>query len=178
MSQADKERYQWYKSHGICVRCGKEKADKGRTRCLQCRFIDIDNARKWQAANKERITEYNKKAQRERRESLKAQGLCQICAKPSDGRVICRRCAIPRNIKQNEKRHANGVMPRDMMGDGEYCFFCGQPVKHKGDKSCSACHKRNADIANSNRLKIDYMEHKWRKAEMLSFERRKQTNGT
>lgn len=29
----DREEYEWYKTHGICVRCRKAKARSGRTTC-------------------------------------------------------------------------------------------------------------------------------------------------
>lgn len=38
MSEYDRERYAWYKQHGICVDCGTNEAYKGHTRCLECRF--------------------------------------------------------------------------------------------------------------------------------------------
>lgn len=158
------------------MRCGKEKADKGRTRCLQCRFIHIEDARRWQEEHKEQNAERNRQYQRERRAKLKEQGLCQMCGKPAEGKTFCKICANKRTQKLNDKRHANGVMPREMMGDGTHCYFCGKPVEHKGDKTCNACHKRCAEVANANRMKIDYVDHKWRKAEALSFARRESNN--
>lgn len=41
-----KERYEFYKSHGICVECGREPAYKGHTRCLECRFKSIERSKK------------------------------------------------------------------------------------------------------------------------------------
>lgn len=32
----DREEYEWYKTHGICVRCRKAKARRGRTTCAAC----------------------------------------------------------------------------------------------------------------------------------------------
>lgn len=32
----DREEYEWYKTHGICVRCRKAKARRGRTTCAEC----------------------------------------------------------------------------------------------------------------------------------------------
>lgn len=32
----DREEYEWYKTHGICVRCRKAKARSGRTTCAAC----------------------------------------------------------------------------------------------------------------------------------------------
>ena len=36
------ERYNWYKSHGICVDCGAYEAAKGHTRCLECMSKGIE----------------------------------------------------------------------------------------------------------------------------------------
>ncbi|MBQ9407427.1 MAG: hypothetical protein IJU37_11915 [Desulfovibrio sp.] len=41
-AQAFKERYALLKSKGLCVRCGKEDADKGRVLCWRCRLNDRD----------------------------------------------------------------------------------------------------------------------------------------
>ena len=32
----DREEYEWFKAHGICVRCRKAKARSGRTTCAAC----------------------------------------------------------------------------------------------------------------------------------------------
>lgn len=178
MSQGDKERYAWLKANGICVSCGQEKADKGRTRCLQCRFRDIEYARSWQEKNAEKFKEYSKRYQKERYKNLKANGLCVNCGKPTDnGKTSCNICAYIANKKRTEVRHANGVMPRDMMGNGNYCYFCGKPVEHEGDKTCSICRKRNADKLVEARKKIDYSEHVFKKMEINSYQRRMK-NGT
>ena len=34
-----KERREWLKEHGICTRCGKEKAIEGQTLCESCKAI-------------------------------------------------------------------------------------------------------------------------------------------
>lgn len=31
-----RERYYWYKEHGICVSCGQEEAAPGKVRCEEC----------------------------------------------------------------------------------------------------------------------------------------------
>lgn len=35
-SEYMKERYEFLKSHGMCVRCGKEKAERNHVTCYEC----------------------------------------------------------------------------------------------------------------------------------------------
>jgi len=65
--RADKEAhaqsYQWYKAHGICVKCHIEDAVPGKVHCAECAAL---------------VVAFNK-ARAKRRE---AHGLCKRCGKP------------------------------------------------------------------------------------------------
>ena len=41
----ERERYEWYKSHGICVRCLTEKAKEGHVVCWRCLANENDYSR-------------------------------------------------------------------------------------------------------------------------------------
>lgn len=40
MNDYDKERREWYLSHGICPHCGQNDLQRGYKLCLQCRMND------------------------------------------------------------------------------------------------------------------------------------------
>ena len=41
MACHNKTLYEFYKSNGICVRCGQEKAEKNRVKCSVCLSKDV-----------------------------------------------------------------------------------------------------------------------------------------
>lgn len=93
--QADREAYQWYKSHGICPRCAIRWSEPGRVYCADC-------AEKNRKAAKDYCTAASCKARRER---LKAQGLCVNCTRPAvPGRVLCAECARKNNEAQQVRK--------------------------------------------------------------------------
>ena len=77
--------YQWYKAHHKCVRCHRNDATKGMVTCLDCREKEheYDRQRKSKALANE--TPEHKVVRvlkmKERRERLKAQGICIACGK-------------------------------------------------------------------------------------------------
>lgn len=89
-----RELYQWYKAHGICPKCKTEWAAPGRVFCLDC-------LKKKRAEIMKNGSDYNMQKCRERREKLKAQGLCVSCGKKAvEGRVLCQVCARRNNEAQ------------------------------------------------------------------------------
>ena len=93
----DREEYEWFKAHGICVRCRKAKARSGRTTCAACAAQNTERTlRYFKEMTTERRKEYSQRAtekQRERRDARYAAGLCVICGKrpPRDN---CRTCTL------------------------------------------------------------------------------------
>lgn len=83
------EAYEWYKSKGICVGCRTAYAEPGRVYCATCTRKRRVSAEKHDPGNA-----IHRQYNRERRERLKAAGLCIDCgANPAaDGIVRCRMC--------------------------------------------------------------------------------------
>lgn len=46
MACHNKTLYEFYKRNGICVRCGQEKAEKNRVKCLVCLGKDAESQRR------------------------------------------------------------------------------------------------------------------------------------
>ena len=90
--ESARERYYWYKSHGICPMCGQEDAAKGKTYCLNCLDKHAASAMKYKA--KHDTTEKNRVFCMERYYKAKESGICVRCFqnKQREGRVICQKC--------------------------------------------------------------------------------------
>jgi len=86
-----KDRYDWYKEHGICPSCGRKWSEPGRVYCKDC-------AAKIDAYKKAQRTERIEK-KRQRRSERIAAGLCTECgARPATpGMRMCPRCRAMRN---------------------------------------------------------------------------------
>lgn len=140
------ERYHFYKSKGICVQCGQEKAAKGKTKCLNC--LDIDSVRqmltrsKW--TDEEKNATYLKKNQylKKQYQECKEAGLCPKCRKhkPEAGYVMCKYCRVKASKRQEKRRREKGILPRELFGDGKHCFYCGKEVQD--ERACKSCKQK------------------------------------
>lgn len=168
----DRERYNWLKSHGICVACGEAEATKGQTRCPYCRDKAVEKTQKWQKKNPE-YAEYQRNYQQQLRQYRRENGLCQQCGKPSEGKAFCKVHAAKRAQKKLDKARQDGRFPRILMGKGEFCYFCGKPVTNYGDKTCPECYQRECEWSARMRERIDYENSWFRKMNYLTFGFRK-----
>ena len=86
------EQYMWYKSHGICPRCGQASAAKGKTYCLNCLDKQAVSTMLYRATHdtkeKNRVQCYN------RYNRAKQEGMCVRCfkRKAREGKVSCQIC--------------------------------------------------------------------------------------
>ena len=85
-------RYQWYKAHGICPRCGQEDAAKGKVYCLNC--LDKEAVATMIYRSTHDTRENNRKDCRERYYKAKENGICVRCRqnKAREGKVTCQAC--------------------------------------------------------------------------------------
>lgn len=61
----DREEYEWFKAHGICVRCRKAKARSGRTTCAACAVQNTERTlRYFNELTAEKRKEYSQRANR------------------------------------------------------------------------------------------------------------------
>ena len=134
----DKERYEWLKEHHMCVRCKKEKAEKGRLFCLVCKMD-----RREQNRNRELTIEQKEKKRihnQTRYDLNVAFGICPRCGKREhkNNSIFCGRCSAIRNNKEMNKRRKKGVITRVLFGTEGYCSICGKPTE-RGQKQCKRC---------------------------------------
>lgn len=102
--QRNRESYKWYKDRGICPQCKKMYCRPGKVYCDECG----KKRRKATAARD------NSAYCKERREKLKAQGLCVSCGKLAvKGRVLCAACAR-RNAEAQQVRKMKKRLAREI----------------------------------------------------------------
>ena len=109
--------YQFFKSHGICPQCGKEKAAPGRVCCLNC--LDKQNIRKlerWDSMTEEQKEQVRSRVRQSGKtlyKQRKAAGLCVRCGKPAQqGHVRCSECNIKHRNSARRDRNRKLNMPK------------------------------------------------------------------
>lgn len=116
-----KERYQWFKSQGICPQCKKAHVEN-RVICEECQ---------------KRNTEVKRIQYRGKREN----NLCVTCGRvpPEKGKSQCRECLDISARKKREERHM-----RKEMG---ICVACGKERAYDGETLCLSCkmHQRETE---------------------------------
>lgn len=128
-----KEQYEWYKKHGICVKCRKRDAEPHRVKCLECsekqRIID---------SKRVRDKEEQAKIQRDLRKRRKEQGICYRCTKKATHGVHCYEHFLYARRKGREKKSKKGFSELGL------CRICGEPPV-PGKKLCPIHHKEYSE---------------------------------
>lgn len=140
-----KERREWYKSAGICPRCGKNQILGDEKACPECNSYAYSiNIRINQDKKNKSHAEYSRKVYAER----KAQGICTRCGKRKSeyGYLMCGIC---REKDRNRKRIAYGKPDRRERYLSGLCFFCDNPIKD-GYKVCEKHYQMNVEKARSS----------------------------
>lgn len=160
------ENYHWYKSHGICVSCGRQDAVKG-VYCLLCSDRHLDSYRKWKANNPPTAEQKANDCERRRRirEERRAAGLCTVCGRPvlAKGRAQCHICREKNNRYRRNRHIERGGIPAELRGDGTYCYMCCKPLCN-GEYHCSECKQKLAKNAKIARAYVDYENHRWKRS--------------
>ena len=142
--------YKFYKSHGICVACRKEKVKQGKTMCLNCLDENKYLSEKYRTeSSKNQRKAYIKR----KREICIAFGVCREClARDAEHGLKCSKCYWKERNKQ--------VSKRELYKATNSCTLCGGE-RVKGFKVCRRClDKCRANVAN--RKTIDNSTHYWR----------------
>lgn len=88
----NKELYETYKAHGVCVQCKKSHAAAGRVICKQCN----EKMKAYGRANRAG----NNTAVEKKRERNRSAGLCIDCGKPvTKGHTRCDDCLYIKKVK-------------------------------------------------------------------------------
>jgi len=137
--EAQRERREWLKAHGICTSCGQRDARPGRVKCQVC----ADKQKKYNTSKATR------KSQKRRRKQRKEMGICRDCgAFVETGKTLCAEClekartraakfsdvyAVKREERYQERK-ANGI-----------CVVCGKRKAYNGTIRCKKCKEKHND---------------------------------
>ena len=142
----------WYQTHGICPRCGKNDLFGDEKVCPECSAKGYSLAMK----SRERLgkehynknhAEWSKKEHHRRIE----QGICTRCGK-RNADYGYKTCGICREKTRNFKRIKYGKPDRNERYKQGLCYFCDNPIKN-GYKVCEKHYQMNVEKANSNKAK-------------------------
>ncbi len=154
----NKELYEWYKSKGICTKCGTNTVKPGKTMCWDCADKSNQNSQVYYYTKmtedqyKRRIA-YNKR----KRELCITFGLCRDCMKRDAVKgKFCLECYVKYTRRNKKKSEAS--ISRTLRVEYGLCYFCGKEVKN-GKKTCPDCYNNRKITMLKN--KFDNINHKW-----------------
>lgn len=138
------------KAMGLCVTCGKRKADSGMITCKFCRAAANKKHREWYARRKG-IT---------RRERMSGY-VCYKCCKPIEntGDVLCEDC----RKKQSEIMRRVNVQKRVHAGTKLYCVIPAEPGEHDAYVCEDICTRRedNTVYIVDGEFPISFVGERW-----------------
>ena len=156
-SKWEREHRQWYLSHKICPRCGKNDLMGDETICPECRAKEVNNTLKNRKTDEYNVYQRNwsKSTYQKRKES----GICTRCGKrkATQGLTTCAMCRARDNETRRIRKGFSDRSDRSKIG---LCYFCDNPVK-KGYKVCEKHYQMNIEKAEKGRqtqAAQDYMK--------------------
>ena len=127
-----RQRYEFYKSSGICPICGVNIIFEHESACPECKAKRQTRAE----ANREHYRAYLKRVREERVKN----GLCAMCGKPTvDGKYRCPECKA--KLKQYARKRPKKYVKENWSSDGR-CAICGGEPLVKGKRVCEKCYLR------------------------------------
>lgn len=160
--------YAFYKSHGICVTCGQEKAKQGRVRCWRCLINQREHESEYRdqksADERERLLAERREKSAALRAERKEKGLCPNCGRERFNKAyaLCEKCRASAKKSAERKRRADGIMPNGFRGDGYFCAVCLKHVESEGSKLCNRCAGNNSISIAKARAAQNNADHPWR----------------
>lgn len=156
-SKWEREHRQWYLSHKICPRCGKNDLMGDETICPECRAKSVNNSLK--NREKDEYNVYQRNWSKSTYQKRKESGICTRCGKrkATQGLTTCAMCRARDNETRRIRKGFSDRSDRSKIG---LCYFCDNPVK-KGYKVCEKHYQMNIEKAEKGRqtqATQDYMK--------------------
>ena len=130
-----KECRAFWREHGICTKCGKEKAFNGRRLCADCLYKENERHRKRVISDEERVRRNEHK--KEWYYDHKANGLCVNCSrKATPGMVYCADCRMI--MRRSNEQWAQKSGRKKGYDEAGLCIRCGGD-RVEGRKLCADC---------------------------------------
>lgn len=128
LREKSKADYYFKKSHGICVKCGQEKAVQSRVKCADCfaKGHKVGDKRKDTPEYKEYQKQYNYNRYYYRKE----RGLCVKCGKPMY--KDSNRLSYEHYIKEKNDSAKRPMPKSEVYKENGLCLICGKPVCELG----------------------------------------------
>ena len=133
-----RENRAYFRSLGLCPRCGKNKLFGDEKECPECVAMMYELNRKSREKGNFDAKEYYRKDIK----MLKEKGLCRRCRnrKVADGHTYCQIC-LEKHREEGRKRRSmksNDWISRSERGSYGLCYFCGVKID-SGKKICQKC---------------------------------------
>lgn len=156
-SKWEREHRQWYLSHKICPRCGKNDLMGDETICPECMAKSVNNSLK--NREKDEYNVYQRNWSKSTYQKRKESGICTRCGKrkATQGLTTCAMCRARDNETRRIRKGFSDRSDRSKIG---LCYFCDNPVK-KGYKVCEKHYQMNIEKAEKGRqtqAAQDYMK--------------------
>lgn len=127
-----RDEYLFFKEQGICTHCRKNKAESGKTLCLEC-LIQNRTYKKKYNPDKQRLIDKKK------REERKAMGLCVNCGRrPQYHGLLCSHCYTT-VLKRKQKKKSR--LLRSELPSYGICYICCTNPVLDGKKVCESCYQ-------------------------------------
>lgn len=130
-----KENRAFWRAHGICVKCGKEKAFATYRVCPSCLEKENERKRRYVRSEEQRLRDNER--QRKKRIERKEAGLCvDCCRKAVPGTIYCVECRLKHRRATAEWSVRSGR--KKFYEESGLCIRCGgERVEDK--KLCASC---------------------------------------
>lgn len=151
----------FYKSLGLCTRCGKVPIFKNESACPECKAKWAEEKAKQREENREEYNAYQRGYSKCLYEERKKQGICTRCGKKPSVKEesMCDICKYKLQVKRNYQRKRE-----QWLADGK-CYFCGDEP-YQGMKVCEIHYRISMDnLSKSNGSEV------YRKAMNQSYSR-------
>lgn len=156
--ESARELYYFYKSKGICVKCGHRSVELNKTMCSECLERAAEHKREWQSKlTMEQRGRINRQ-HRERKHRLIEDGRCPTCGKRiADTRYkMCLECRL--TARRWKKEH----IERKRWKESGLCWHCGSADVVTGKTLCSECLDKQRKIAIENLRKATPNNSCWK----------------
>ena len=156
-----KDYYYWYKEHGICVNCHKEKVVEGETYCLICKLDRREQSKAYYHSLSIEDKQKHNLSSAAKKQWCRDNGICYYCYKRpvAEGKKMCGICLAKNKERAKKYRLTHGSNSREYLNENDVCSFCGKPAT-KGYRTCYECRERCINNLPKTRNNSD---HIWRK---------------
>lgn len=158
--------YNWYKSKGICVKCGHRSVELNKTMCSECLQKAADGKREWQSkltnAQRDRLNDQH----RERKHRLIEDGRCPTCGKRiTDTRYkMCLECRLA------ARRWKRDHIQRKRWKESGLCWHCGSEEVVDGKTLCRECLDKQRAVSMENLNKARPNNSYWKQLNHTMWE--------